>query len=99
MNTFNTIEQIEQGISGKTVRFAGISNSNTSGYHLKKIYTGNANVPTWVKEQFPHTELVGDVQSIIDDSHIDLVLVAAPEDRNIDTLAEILKTGKHVRIV
>lgn len=97
-NSFNNLESLEQGMAGKTFRLAGIS--QLDGYEVRKIYTGETTVPSdWIKEQFPRAEVVEDRNAIINDHNIDLVLVADPENQDLDTVAQLLQTGKFVRMV
>lgn len=97
METVNNIRWIEGSIAGKTFVLAGISKSEK--YHLKKIYIGNNISRTWVKEHFPATEIVSEMSSIIDDSGIDLVIIPAQQKDELNLVAEILQTGKNIRIV
>jgi hypothetical protein len=94
MNKEKNIGLIEDGVSGKSFRLAGVSNNSGN---LKKIYIGENLPDNWVKQSFPDTEIVQDPASIIHDNDIDLVFI--PEQQELDIVAEILNSGKNVRIV
>jgi len=81
---------------GKNFKLAGIR--NTDGGKLKKIHFGDKEPSHWVKSSFPDTEVVLDPKSIIYDSEIDLVIVREKHNQP-DVVAEILSSGKNVRIV
>lgn len=97
MENVKNIGLIEENVAGQAFRLAGISKNG--GYNLKKIMMGNNNSDNWVKQQFPRTEIVHDMQSILMDADIELVLVPAPQMEELNILAEILQTGKSVRIM
>jgi predicted dehydrogenase len=48
---------------------------------------------------FPETEIVHDVQSIINDEKIDLVIMPTKQSEELKLVAEVLHTGKNIRIV
>ena len=97
MKKVENIGMIEESVAGKPFRLAGISKNE--GYDLKKIFVGENNSDSWVKQQFPRTEIVQDMQSIIDDAGIDLVIIPAHQKEELNIVAEILQTGKNIRIV
>lgn len=97
MNTFKDMGVIEQGVAGKSFRMAGINSKN--GFRLIKILPKNKQVPDWVKDRFPEAETVTEIDALIHDSTIDLVMVSANDDDHKNLVADILQTGKHVRVV
>lgn len=97
MNGFKNMELIENHLSGRDFSIAGID--NTDGYQLRKIYFNDKVSPGWLQQLFPATEVVQKVQEITMDNGIALIIVAAPEANDINMLAEIVRAGKHVRIV
>lgn len=97
MEKVKNIGVIEESVAGKTFRLAGICKNE--GYDLKKIFIGDNNSDSWVKQQFPRTEIVQDMQSIIHDAGIDLVIIPAHQREELNIVAEILQTGKNLRIV
>lgn len=97
MNTFKDMGVIEQGVAGKTFRMAGINSKN--GFRLIKILPKNQQIPGWVKDRFPEAETVTEIGDLIHDSAIDLVMVSANDDDHKNLVADILQTGKHVRVV
>lgn len=97
MEMVKNIGLIENCMTGQTFSLAGLSRKE--GYHLKKIFIGNNNSDTWVKQRYPGTEIVGDMQSIIHDANIDLVIIPAHQKEELNLVAEILQTGKNIRIL
>ena len=97
METFKNIGVIEQGVASKSFRMAGINSKN--GFSLIKILPKNLQVPDWVKEYYPEATMAKDIDDLIHDSAIDLVMVSASDDEHKDLVADILQTGKHVRVV
>jgi hypothetical protein len=90
------ISLIENGEAGKAFRIAGINRKEND---LKKIYIGHDVSDSWVKENFPSTEIVQDVNSIINDDDIDLIIIQESQKEELNIVAEILSTGKNLRIV
>ncbi len=88
---------IEQGVAGKSFRMAGINSKN--GFRLIKILPKSRQVPGWVKDRFPEAETVTEISDLIHDATIDLVMVSANDDDHKNLVADILQTGKHVRVV
>jgi predicted dehydrogenase len=97
MKKSNNLENIENSITGKPYILAGISQND--GFELKKIFAGENTARERAKQNFPETEIVEDVQSIIIDSAIDLVLVSEPSSNDLKLVSAILKSGKNVRVV
>lgn len=90
------IGRIEDVVKENPFSLAGISRHE--GYHLKKIYVGE-NSAAWVKRTFPGTEIVNDIQSIIHDDKIDLVIMPTRQNEELQLVAEVLSTGKNIRMV
>ena len=88
--------RIEETMQGKLFTLAGIS--RLEGYNLKKVYVGN-NSDAWVKQLFPEAEIVNNIQSIIHDDNIDLVIMPSKQNEELKLVAEVLHTGKNIRIV
>jgi hypothetical protein len=88
--------RIEEEMKGKAFSLAGIS--RLEGFNLKKVYLGDDS-GAWVKQMFPATEIVHDVQSIINDEKIDLVIMPTKQSEELKLVAEVLQTGKNIRIV
>jgi predicted dehydrogenase len=88
--------RIEEQMKGKVFSLAGIS--RLEGFNLKKVYLGDDS-GAWVKQMFPETEIVHDVQSIINDEKIDLVIMPTKQSEELKLVAEVLHTGKNIRIV
>ena len=88
--------KIEGIVKSKSFRLAGIS--RLEGYHLTKIYVGD-NSDAWVRQSFPGTEIVDNVHSIIHDDNIDLVIMPNGQNEQLQLVAEVLQTGKNIRMV
>lgn len=96
MENVNRAEWIEEAVAGKSFRLAGINSSK--GYDLRKLWVGTRQ-DTWVKQQFPGTEIVHDVHSIINDEEIDLVIMPTRQNEELKLVAQVLQKGKNLRIV
>ena len=96
METAIKIGKIEDIVKSKAFSLAGIS--RVEGYQLIKIYVGQ-NSDAWVREMFPGTEIVNDVHSIIHDDNIDLVIMPTGQNEQLQLVAQVLKTGKNIRMV
>jgi hypothetical protein len=99
MESFKNIELIEGHLSNLDFRMAGIEKDG--GYQLKKIYIKDKEslTHTWVQHLFPKAEVVQDTKAITEDNGIELIIISAPQANDLDLLAQIVGTGKHVRIV
>lgn len=84
---------IGYGLSGRVFHAPFIE--VVEGYTLSKISTANAERSTAAKERYPNTEVVADVESIINDPNIDLVIVTSPNTDHFKWAKEALLAGKH----
>lgn len=73
--------------------------NNLNGYVVKKLLTVNKAPEDVMHSQFPEAQLVNDVNSIIEDTTIDLILVAKPSQTDIHMVGEAVQAGKNVRII
>lgn len=96
MDKANNMSRIEAIVKGQPFKLAGISKNE--GYHLRKIYVGNDS-DSWVNQLFPGTEVVNDVKSILHDEQIDLVIMPTMQNETLRLVAEVLQTGKNIRMV
>jgi hypothetical protein len=98
MKKFENMELIENHLSGKDFRIAGIGKNG--GYQMKKIYLKEKEntTHTWVQRLFPGAQIVHDIQDITKDNCIELIIIP-DRAKDFATLAKIIHTGKHVRIV
>jgi predicted dehydrogenase len=71
---------------------------NRHGFHLKKVMVQDAS-PEITRLHYPQSEIVQDKRAIMDDSSIDLIVISGAAKSDLDLVAEVLQTGKHVRIV
>lgn len=81
-----------------TSTFQVESLGNTNGFLLKKVMVKNAS-PEITRSHYPDAEIVQDKRSIMEDSTIDLIVISGAPKNDLDLVAEVLQTGKHVRIV
>lgn len=71
---------------------------NRQSFHLKKVMVQNAS-PEITRLHYPHSEIVQDKRAIMEDATIDLIVISGAAKNDLDLVAEVLQTGKHVRIV
>ncbi len=71
----------------------------SEGYVLKKILLSGASGGHSYNNHYPEAEMVTDLKSITEDHSIDLVMVTGALNSNVELFAEILKSGKNLRIV
>lgn len=72
--------------------------NSDNGFHLKKVMVQHAS-PEIARMHYPNTEVVQDKAAIIDDATIELIVISGADQQDMDLVAEVLQTGKHVRIV
>jgi scyllo-inositol 2-dehydrogenase (NADP+) len=73
--------------------------SNREGLCVKKISVSNKFDEASARSYFPKVEIVRDTASVINDDVIDLVLVSSVAAADTCMIAEILQSGKHVRVI
>lgn len=96
MNTIKKIGVIECGNSSKLFELSPINKS--LGYMVSKIYYKN-NIPkNKALENHPGAQVVADQQAIIDDTLIDMVIVASPSHEEMDIVGEMIKANKPTTI-
>lgn len=71
---------------------------NNQGFHLKKVMVPHASAEL-TRLQYPQSEIVQDKRAIIEDESIDLIVISGAANSDLDLVAEVVQTGKHVRIV
>lgn len=71
---------------------------NRNGFHLKKVLIPDVS-PDVSRKHYPHAEIVQDKRAIMEDSSIDLIVISGAAKSDLDLVAEVLQTGKHVRLV
>jgi scyllo-inositol 2-dehydrogenase (NADP+) len=76
-----------------------VSISHAEGLLLQKISVNNKFDEAFARSYFPNVEIVSDSASVIHDEVIDLVLVSSAAANDTCLVAEVLQTGKHVRII
>ncbi len=55
--------------------------------------------PEIARRHYPQSEIVQDKRAIMEDSTIDLIVISGAAKDDLDLVAEVLQTGKHVRLV
>jgi predicted dehydrogenase len=85
---------IGYGLAG-SVFHAPIINS-TEGFHLKTIYTTNAERRKQINNLYPDTAVVSDVDAIFRDGDIGLVTVATLNDCHFELAEKAILAGKNV---
>ncbi|MFC4101654.1 oxidoreductase [Paenibacillus xanthanilyticus] len=63
------------------------------GMEIVKVVSGN---PQKVKQQLPHTEVVGTIDELLLDEAIDLVVITSPNQTHYPYAKQALQAGKHV---
>lgn len=71
---------------------------SSQGFYLKKVMVPNAPAEL-TRLHYPQSEIVQDKRAIIDDASIDLIVISGAAKSDLDLVAEVVQTGKHVRIV
>ncbi len=82
------------GLSGRVFHAPFID--AVEGFELSKISTTNPERQQTAKERYPYTEIVSKVDSIINDTNIDLVIVTSPNTDHFHWSKKALLAGKHV---
>jgi hypothetical protein len=97
MNTIKQIAVIECGDSSKLFQLSPISQSQ--GYVVSKIYYKNEVPENLMNTNHPGAEVVSNQQAIIDDSGIEMVVVASPSANEMDIVGAMLKANKPTTIL
>ena len=71
----------------------------SNGYQVTKILSGGTATNTLVKDHYPDAEMVNDSSSIINDSSIELVIIAGTANGDLGVVAQALDAGKQVRVL
>ena len=72
--------------------------NDQKGFHLKKVMIHHTS-PAIARMHYPQAEVVQDKAAIINDATIELIVISGAAKQDMDLVAEVLQTGKHVRIV
>ena len=73
--------------------------SISNGYQVTKILAGGKATNNLVRDHYPHAEMVNDSSSIINDSNIELVIIAGSTNGDLGIVAQALDAGKQVRVL
>ena len=96
MDTITNVGLIECNNAMGTFKTDALGNRH--GFHLKKVMAPHASSEI-TRLQYPQSEIVEDKSAILDDSSIDLVVIAGAAKSDLDWVAELVQTGKHVRMI
>lgn len=96
MDRLTNVGLIELSIPNSAFQVETLGHPN--GFYLKKVMVKNAS-PEIMRSHYPDAEIVQDKRSIMEDSSIDLIVISGAPKTDLDLVAEVLQTGKHVRIV
>ncbi len=97
MKTNKNIGLVECSSRGEISRIT--SRNNPDGFIVKKIMMANKVAEDSVLSQYPDALLVDDINSIINDSAIELILVSNPKQVDLNMIGEAMQAGKNVRII
>lgn len=97
MKTNKNIGLVECSSRRKISRIT--SHNNPDGFIVKKIMMANKVAEDSVLSQYPDALLVDDINSIINDSAIELILVSNPKQVDLNMIGEAMQAGKNVRII
>ena len=68
------------------------------GFELKKILF-RQNIGKHGQEYYPKAEMVNDTQAIINDESIELIILSAPGEDDLNLVAKAIDAGKQVRVL
>jgi predicted dehydrogenase len=90
---------INVGLIGSAVLEEALATERSENFSLKKIFAGDNEAAGIARSQYPQAEIVNNIQSIIEDSGIELVIMSASNSKDSAVVQHILKAGKKVRII
>ena len=73
--------------------------SISNGYQVTKILAGGKATNDIVRDHYPDAEMVNDSSSIINDSNIQLIIIAGSANGDLGIVAQALDAGKQVRVL
>ena len=97
----------------QTIKYAGLIECGDSltagwnespnlfdGFELKNIlFKQNKNIGKYSHEYNPKAETDQDTQSILNDKSIELVILSAPAENDLNLVAQAIEAGKQVRVL
>lgn len=69
------------------------------GYKLKKVLAQQSLSSGLAESWYPGVEVVGNLAEILEDEHIELVVVAGKSDNQLDIIQKATAAGKFVRVI
>jgi scyllo-inositol 2-dehydrogenase (NADP+) len=94
MNKRINVGLIGFGLGGRVFHAPIIT--NVDGLYLTKIYTTNKNSIEYIKVQYPKTIVVEELKDIFQDENIELVVIAAKNDKHYSIARQALEADKNV---
>ena len=73
--------------------------SLSNGYQVTKILSSGKATNNLVRDHYPDAEMVDDSSAIINDSNIELVIIAGTANGDLGVVAQALGAGKQVRVL
>jgi predicted dehydrogenase len=95
--TMKNVGLIEYGSATITSLLQDVNLSN--GYQVKKILATQKSTNRIAKDHYPDAELVSDSSSIINDSTIELIIIAGTANSDLGVVAQAVGAGKQVRVL
>lgn len=95
MNQAITVAQVGCGYWGPNLLRIFSSLANCS---VKWVVDGSAARRAFVEANFPNTKTCADVETVLQDSAVDAVIVATPATTHADLVERFLNAGKHVLV-
>ena len=90
---------INVGLIGSAILEEALATNRSENFNLKKIFAVDNVAAGMAKTQYPQAEIVNNIQSIIEDSGIELVIMSASNSKDSAIVQHILSAGKKVRII
>ncbi len=70
-----------------------------NGYRLKKVFAADPSTTQITESWYPGVEVVADLRDILDDEHIELVVVSGKTENQRELIAMAMAAGKFVRVI
>ncbi|MEX6687295.1 hypothetical protein QTN47_07300 [Danxiaibacter flavus] len=97
MNTFKKMGLIECGETDRIFRYEALGKK--LGYSFSKVLVNDDQIQKTIQTKYPQVEIVEHKDSIVHDNDIELVIVSSPANNELHVVGELLKAGKHVRVI
>lgn len=81
---------------GSATKYQLENETISHNYQIKKVFTKQN---PYAPEHYPDAQFVKHTSEILQDSSIDLVIIASPDNEGMELVSEALDAGKNVRIL